>query len=128
MQKGWLTKKGKARWFIVVNEVLMWFKAEQVRGMRCFLLTMQNTDVAWHANGSLSLAGCNVTPGIGEKNTFMLSTEQGRTLVLTAKSAEETEEWLSFLRERVLAANAMKAAVEAHNREEGGMFLLLLAS
>jgi hypothetical protein len=27
---GWLVKKGKSRWFVVINEVLLWYTQQQV--------------------------------------------------------------------------------------------------
>jgi len=38
IKSGWLNKKGKPRWFLVVNDIVMWFEKEQVYKFFYFIL------------------------------------------------------------------------------------------
>jgi hypothetical protein len=88
-------KKGKPRYFMVINDTLMWFEKEQVLTLYTLYsiwLTQctQTADLSKGAKGSITLAGCSTQMGnnlTGGKNALSLSSESGRTYILTAKSA-----------------------------------------
>eukprot|EP01114_Cavostelium_apophysatum_P012400 TRINITY_DN2764_c0_g1_i1.p1 TRINITY_DN2764_c0_g1~~TRINITY_DN2764_c0_g1_i1.p1 ORF type:complete len:1055 (+),score=300.76 TRINITY_DN2764_c0_g1_i1:165-3329(+) len=95
-KSGWLMKKGQPRWFLVVNDILVWFDKEQAN------------ELSRNAKGSLSLSSCSISGGkelTGEKFSIVVSSEHGKTLILTAKSMDETEEWITFLKDSVARAN-----------------------
>jgi len=108
-KSGWLVKLGKPRWFLVINDILMWFEKEQ------------SSDLSRHAKGNLSLSGCSVSSGkalTGEENVIILASEQGRTYHLTAQSKEEAEEWVAFLHDCILRANDTKMAINLNSHDD----------
>jgi len=101
---GWLLKLGKPRWFLALSEVLMWFEKEQ------------SADCLKHPKGSLHLAGCSVKNNNDENPGFLLVTNTGRHMNLTAKIQDEVKEWCHFLQEAITRANQTRKAVESRRR------------
>lgn len=96
-KSGWLIKKGKARWFLAVNDILIWFDKEQ------------SSDLSRNAKGSISLVGGTVSSAVqitGDLNTFLVSSPTGKSLILTAHSTQESQDWISFLSLCIQRANA----------------------
>ena len=79
---GWLLKKGKSRFFVLKNEVMMYFEKDDQSDS--------------NMKGSLNLIGCVVTQ---EHYSFSIKTKRGVIYKLTAKSQKEVCEWIDTIRE-----------------------------
>ena len=82
LKKGWLLKKGKRRFFVLNNDVLMWF------------VTDDSGNSVANMKGSMSLSGCSIT---SENFNFSIKTKRGQVYQLTATSQNEVNEWVEMI-------------------------------
>jgi hypothetical protein len=79
---GWMSKKGKDRWFLLRDHVLYWFVKEQP--LDC--------DIRKEVRGSLQLEHCTVSPM--QQDSFSITSPDGSLYLLVCRSVRERDDWL----------------------------------
>jgi len=92
-KSGWLWKKGKKRYFILKNDVLVWFIDEAKQ---------PNFN---NARGHIVLKECTVTK-TNDEFSFCLQTSVSTSYILTAKTYVEADEWIQYLTKSIEYANS----------------------
>lgn len=101
VQAGWLTKKGKRRWFLLTSlGELLWYEREH---------PMVPLDVK--PKGMLSLVGCSTKER--DELSFIIFSPWGQSYTLTDSTAKKKELWLSSLKLGIQKANLMEDKLAA---------------
>ncbi len=82
---GWMSKKGKERWFLLRDHALFWFTKEQPL----------DTDIRKEVRGSLALENCTVSTAGSDGVT--VTAPGGVAYTMTCQAERERDEWVKAL-------------------------------
>jgi hypothetical protein len=104
LRSGWLTKKGKKRFFVVAGGELQWFAKELPP-------TSSQTQMETERNGALEIGRhCSVSLYDAKKHGFVVtSTNPDAQYILFAATAYEMSEWIDALKEQIAADDSSDA-------------------
>eukprot|EP01119_Soliformovum_irregulare_P015850 TRINITY_DN4526_c0_g1_i6.p1 TRINITY_DN4526_c0_g1~~TRINITY_DN4526_c0_g1_i6.p1 ORF type:complete len:770 (+),score=234.79 TRINITY_DN4526_c0_g1_i6:73-2382(+) len=92
---GYLTKKGKKRFFVLRDCTLYWYDSEK----------------AEKSNGNLKLAGCAIDSVASKRNAIFIKNPFGDSYELLAEKSQDADEWIQLLRQSAQIAQMRKVSL-----------------